>query len=103
VWKLDDPAVLTAERAEKAAVAAEAARRKLNMALDKKVTIVGSQLSPPAKRPVDGNMSAGCTVCAQQELKKNSVLCPVGSANWMIMPALGRGCARQMRCSGFRG
>ncbi|KAF8056247.1 CARS1 [Scenedesmus sp. PABB004] len=36
VWKLDDPAVLAAERAEKLAAAAEAARRKLANALDKK-------------------------------------------------------------------
>lgn len=37
VWKLDDPAVLAAERAERLAAAAEAARRKLANALDKKV------------------------------------------------------------------
>eukprot|EP00878_Enallax_costatus_P002111 GHUV01002279.1.p1 GENE.GHUV01002279.1~~GHUV01002279.1.p1 ORF type:complete len:785 (+),score=272.34 GHUV01002279.1:146-2500(+) len=36
VWKLDDPAVLAAERAEKLAAAAEAARKKLTNALDKK-------------------------------------------------------------------
>jgi len=96
--------VLSAERAEKAAVAAEAARRKLNMALDKKVMIVASRLSPAAHQTVPyGNMSACCTVCAQQELKDNSVSCLVGSANWVIMPALGRDCVRQMRCSGFRG
>jgi hypothetical protein len=37
IWKLDDPAVLAAERAERQAAAAEAARRKLANALDKKV------------------------------------------------------------------
>jgi hypothetical protein len=37
VWKLDDPAVLAAERAERQAAAAEAARRKVSNALDKKV------------------------------------------------------------------
>jgi hypothetical protein len=37
IWKLDDPAVLAAERAERLAAAAEAARRKLANALDKKV------------------------------------------------------------------
>jgi hypothetical protein len=36
-WKLDDPAVLAAERAERLAAAAEAARRKVANALDKKV------------------------------------------------------------------
>lgn len=36
-WKLDDPAVLAAERAERLAAAAEAARRKVSNALDKKV------------------------------------------------------------------
>lgn len=42
MWKLDDPAVLAAERAERLAAAAEAARRKLANALDKKVTAGGS-------------------------------------------------------------
>lgn len=37
IWKLDDPAVLAAERAERLAAAAEAARRKVANALDKKV------------------------------------------------------------------
>ncbi|WIA42642.1 hypothetical protein OEZ86_008612 [Tetradesmus obliquus] len=37
IWKLDDPAVLAAEQAERQAAAAEAARRKLANALDKKV------------------------------------------------------------------
>jgi hypothetical protein len=37
IWKLDDPAVLAAEHAERQAAAAEAARRKLANALDKKV------------------------------------------------------------------
>lgn len=37
-WKLDDPAVLAAERAERLAAAAEAARRKVANALDKKVS-----------------------------------------------------------------
>lgn len=36
-WKLDDPAVLAAERAERLAAAADAARRKVANALDKKV------------------------------------------------------------------
>jgi hypothetical protein len=36
-WKLDDPVVLAAERAERLAAAADAARRKLANALDKKV------------------------------------------------------------------
>jgi hypothetical protein len=39
VWKLDDPAVLAAERADKAAAAAEAARRKVALALDKKARV----------------------------------------------------------------
>jgi hypothetical protein len=39
IWKLDDPAVLAAERAERQAAAAEAARRKLANALDKKVRV----------------------------------------------------------------
>uniref|UniRef100_A0A383W906 cysteine--tRNA ligase n=1 Tax=Tetradesmus obliquus TaxID=3088 RepID=A0A383W906_TETOB len=37
IWKLDDPAVLATEQAERQAAAAEAARRKLANALDKKV------------------------------------------------------------------
>lgn len=37
LWKLDDPAVLAAERAERLAAAAEAALRKVSNALDKKV------------------------------------------------------------------
>jgi hypothetical protein len=36
-WKLDDPSVLAAERAERLAAVAEAARRKVANALDKKV------------------------------------------------------------------
>jgi hypothetical protein len=38
-WKLDDPVVLAAERAERLAAAADAARRKLANALDKKVCV----------------------------------------------------------------
>lgn len=37
LWKLDDPAVLAAERAERLAAAAEASRRKVSNLLDKKV------------------------------------------------------------------
>jgi hypothetical protein len=40
IWKLDDPAVLAAERAERQAAAAEAARRKVLNALDKKVGVL---------------------------------------------------------------
>lgn len=38
-WKLDDPALLAAEHAERQAAAAEAARRKVANALDKKVCL----------------------------------------------------------------
>lgn len=37
VWKLDDPGVLRAERQERQAAAAEAVRKKMTAALDKKL------------------------------------------------------------------
>lgn len=44
IWKLDDPAVLAAEQAERQAAVAEAARRKLANALDKKVGVMYTQV-----------------------------------------------------------